>query len=110
MSQRFRNGSRQFAGAVILATVLAGVACIATSGLANVAKFATTSVDRTHKGDRLSPASNLARPADKSKTAKVPTIVPAGCDPAFSPFADPYRGQTADVLHDFIPPESERWN
>jgi hypothetical protein len=52
MSQRFRNGSRQFAGAVILATVLAGVACIATSGLANVAKFATTSVDRTHKGDQ----------------------------------------------------------
>jgi len=29
MSQRFRNGSRQFAGAVMLAAVLAGAACIA---------------------------------------------------------------------------------
>jgi len=93
MSQRFRNSSRQFAGAVMVAAVLAGVGCIATSGLANVAKFATTSVDRTHKGDRLSPAFNPARPADKSETTRVPTIVPAGCDPAFSPFADPYRGR-----------------
>ena len=89
MSQRFGNGSKQFAGAVVLAAVLAGVACIATSGLANGAKFATTLVDRMHKGDRLPLAHRLLPPADNSKTTKVPTIVPAGCDPAFSPVAEP---------------------
>jgi hypothetical protein len=36
----------QFASAVMLAAVLAGVVCVATSGLANETKFATTSVDR----------------------------------------------------------------
>jgi hypothetical protein len=46
MSKRFRNGSMQFASAVMLAAVLAGVVCVATSGLANETKFATTSVDR----------------------------------------------------------------
>ena len=93
MSQRFRNGSSQFAGAVMLAAVLAGVACIATPGRANGPKFTTASVDRAHKGDRLSPASNLARPENNSKTTKVPAIVPAGCDPAFSPVAEPERSR-----------------
>jgi hypothetical protein len=94
MSQRFRNGSRQFAGAAILAAVLAGVACIATSGLANGPKFATTSVDRMHKGDRLPQATKLQRPQISSSFTKVspPTKVPPGCDPAFSPVADPERG------------------
>ena len=89
MSKRFRNGSMQFASAVMLAAVLAGVVCVATSGLANETKFATTSVDRMHKGDRLSPASSLPRP----KTTKMPTIVPAGCDPACSPVAEPERSR-----------------
>ena len=89
MSKRLRNASRQFAAAVMLAAVLAGVACIATSGLANGAKFTTASVDRMHKGDRLPPTPNFARPENNSKTTKMPTIVPAGCDPAFSPVAEP---------------------
>jgi hypothetical protein len=85
MSQRFRNGSSQFAGAVMLAALFAGVACIATSGHANEAKLGTASIDRTHKGDRLPLASKL----NDSKNMKMPAIVPAGCDPAFSPFAEP---------------------
>ena len=93
MSQRFRNGSRQFAGAVMLSAVLAGAACLATSGRADGSKFATTSVDRTHKGDQLSPAFNFPRPADNSKSTKMPTIVPSGCDPAFSPVAEPERSR-----------------
>ena len=68
----------QFASAVMLAAVLAGVVGVATSGLANETKFATTSVDRMHKGDRLSPASSIAWPQDNSKATKAPTIVPAG--------------------------------
>ena len=86
-SQRYRNGSRQFAGAVMLAAVLAGVVCIATTGLANETKF--PSVDRIHKGDQLAPVSHHPRPEDNFKTTKVPTIVPKGCDPAFSPVAEP---------------------
>jgi hypothetical protein len=93
MSKRFRNGSMQFASAVMLAAVLAGVVCVATSGLANETKFATTSVDRMHKGDRLSPASGIAWPQDNSKATKAPTIVPAGCDRAFSPVAEPERSR-----------------
>jgi hypothetical protein len=91
--QHLRNSTRQFAGAVVLAVVWAGVVCVATSGFARGAKFANTSVDRTHKGDRLLPAPSRALPEITSKTTKVPTVVPAGCDPAFSPVADPERGR-----------------
>jgi hypothetical protein len=87
MAQRFRKSSRQFAGAVMLAALFAAVACIATSGHANEAKPATVSVDRMHKSDRLPSHSN----PDDSKAAKRPIIVPAGCDRAFSPVADPER-------------------
>ena len=95
MSKRLRNASRQFAAAVMLAAVLAGVACIATSGLTNGPKFATTSVDRMHKGDRLPQATKLQRPQISSNFKKVspPTKVPPGCDPAFSPVADPEHGR-----------------
>jgi len=93
MSQRFRNGSSQFVGAVMLAAVLAGAACIATPGRANGPKYTTASVDRTHKGDRISPAAHLAPSADNFKATKVPTIVPTGCDPAFSPVAEPERSR-----------------
>jgi hypothetical protein len=89
MSHRFGNVLKQFAGAVMLAAVLAGGACIATSGVADEAKFPTTSVDRMRKGDRLPALPNVPRPQDNSKTTKAPTIVPAGCDPAFSPVAEP---------------------
>jgi hypothetical protein len=89
MSQRFRSGSGQFAGAVVLAALSAGIICIGTIGNATSAKLATTSVDRTHKGDRLPSQFRL----DKSKTTKAPIFVPAGCDPAFSPVADPERSR-----------------
>jgi hypothetical protein len=89
MSQRFEKGSGQFAGAVMLAALFAGVVCIATSGHANEAKLTTAFVDRMHKGDRLPLPSNLGN----YKTTKGPTIVPSGCDPAFSPFADPERSR-----------------
>jgi hypothetical protein len=91
MSQRFRNALRHFAGAVMLAVVLAGVVCVATSGFTKGAKFSNTPVDRMHKGDRLLAATSRARPEINSKTTKTPTIVPSGCDPAFSPVADPER-------------------
>jgi hypothetical protein len=87
MSQRFINGPGQFVGAVMLAALFAGVACIATSGHANEAKFASISVDRMHKGDRL--PSNHGQLENNSNATKLP----AGCDPAFSPVAEPERSQ-----------------
>jgi hypothetical protein len=59
------------------------------------AQPATTSVDRTRKGDRL-PQTSMAE--QKQKFAPSTKIAPAslkrlpeGCDPAFSPVADPGR-------------------
>ena len=54
---------------------------------------ATISVNRTHKGDRL-PQESLAKPnpsfSPSTKAAPdLPKRVPLGCDPAFSPIADP---------------------
>jgi len=92
MSQRFRNGSEQFVGAVMLAALFAGAACMVTSGHANEAKLASVSVDRMHKGDRFPSASTHGRLENNFKATNLPTIVPAGCDPAFSPVADPERG------------------
>src|SRR5215470_4155460 len=100
MSQRFRNSSRQFAGAVMVAAVLAGVGCITTSGLANVSKFATTSVDRTHKGDRLSPASSLARRADKSESLRCRQLCRQGViRHLVRLLTRTVDGYSADVLH-----------
>ena len=87
MFARLRKPSKQFAGAVVLAALFAGMACIATSGHANEAKLATTAVDRMHKGDRLPLPSNTGN----HKNPKGLTVVPSGCDPAFSPVADPER-------------------
>ena len=70
----------QFAGEVMPAAVLAGVACIATSGLANGAKFATTSVDRVHKGDRLPPS---VQPSAVQNNEDANNCVPAGPCPLF---------------------------
>jgi hypothetical protein len=93
--RRFGNGSKHIAGALLLSAVFAGVASIATTGFADGASFSAISVNRTHKGDRLSQASNLQRPEINSNSMKaIPsTRVPPGCDPAFSPVADPERGR-----------------
>jgi len=93
--RRFGNSSKQIAGAVLLSAMFAGVANIATTGFADGAKFSVTSVNRTHKGDRHPQASNLQRPEINFNSIKVSpaTNVPPGCDPAFSPVADPGRGR-----------------
>jgi hypothetical protein len=52
------------------------------------------SVNRVNKGDRLSQAPAERLPHSSHSTEAVPPSkrVPLGCDPAFSPFADPARG------------------
>jgi len=93
--QRFANSSKQIAGAVLLSAMFAGVVNIATTGFADEAKFSVISVNRTHKGDRLPRASNLQHPQINSNSTRLgpSTNVPPGCDPAFSPVADPERGR-----------------
>jgi len=93
--RRFGNGSKQIVGAFLLSAMFAGVASIATTGFADGAKLSVTSVNRTHKGDRLPQASNLQRPESNSNFMKLSPSrnVPPGCDPAFSPVADPERGR-----------------
>src|SRR5262245_11308179 len=68
--RRFGKCSKQIAGAVLLSAMFAGVASIATTGLADGAKLSVTSVNRTHKSDRLPQASNLQRPENKSNFMK----------------------------------------
>jgi hypothetical protein len=70
-----------FAGGMSLA------ATAATSGEGSV------SVNRVNKGDRLSPSSVDRSSQNSTSTESMVPLkrVPLGCDPAFSPFADPAR-------------------
>ena len=92
---RFGKCSKQIAGALLLSAMFAGVASVATIGFADGAKFSVISVNRMHKGDRLPRASNLQHPQINSNSTRLgpSTNVPPGCDPAFSPVADPERGR-----------------
>lgn len=62
-------------------------------------------VDRSHKGDRMTPArdssqSNIA-PAPTEQTRPQPARIPVGCDPAFSPLTGSSRANfTARCLAD----------
>jgi len=51
----------------------------------------SVSVNRVNKGDRLSPSSVDRLSQNSTSTESVVPLkrVPLGCDPAFSPFADP---------------------
>ena len=82
--------------------VAAVVAAAATDGPFAGGMSATTaatssggsvSVNRVNKGDRLSPSSvDRSSQHSTSTESMVPLKrVPFGCDPAFSPFADPAR-------------------
>ena len=52
------------------------------------------SVNRVNKGDRLpqAPAERLSRSSSSTEAVVPPKRVPLGCDPAFSPVADPAHG------------------
>ena len=51
----------------------------------------SVSVNRLNKGDRLAPSSvdQLSRNSTSMESVVLLKRVPLGCDPAFSPFADP---------------------
>jgi hypothetical protein len=82
--------------------ITVAVACVVMSGLvaagsvsgmriSTTSAKATVSVNRVNKGDRLIQTST-DRPSHNSTSIEVVVPhkrVPLGCDPAFSPFADP---------------------
>ena len=83
----------------IVATVVAAVAMDGpfaggvSSGITTAATSSegSVSVNRINKGDRLSPSSvdRLSRNSTSMESVVPLKRVPFGCDPAFSPFADP---------------------
>jgi hypothetical protein len=92
------------AGSVTLIIGAAAVAAVvvnapAAGGVSVTSISAPTSdrlvsVNRANKGDRLSQV-HAERPSHSSPSTEAvvaPKRVPLGCDPAFSPVADPARG------------------
>jgi hypothetical protein len=84
------------AAAVVAAVVTNAPAAGGTSGATISAPTSDrlVSVNRANKGDRLSqaPAERLSRSSPSTEAVASPKRVPLGCDPAFSPVADPSRG------------------
>jgi len=75
---------------VVSSLVIAGSFAAVTGAGATFAQGDMISVDRTHKGDRLS---LLPKPTSKVSSSAVTTLVkpPVGCESAFSRAADPAR-------------------
>jgi hypothetical protein len=88
----FTRTGRSFAAiAVVGGLTVAGLAVALTgAGAASSAGADIISVDRTHKGDRLS---QLPKPISKMSLPAVTTLAkpPVGCEPAFSRIVDPDR-------------------
>jgi hypothetical protein len=82
--------------AVIVAVVTNASAAGGTSGATISAPTSVrlVSVNRANKGDRLSqaPAARSSHSSPSTEAVAPPKRVPLGCDPAFSPVADPSRG------------------
>ena len=80
------------AAASLLSCLIAGAITALTSPVsADNAAGITISVNRTSKGNRL-PIAPIDQPTRHDSNEK-PTSnhIPLGCEPAFSPFADPTR-------------------
>ena len=96
MRGSFTYGLKELAAAIVLSSFIAG-GVGAMTGPASPAshKSVGTSVNRTLKGDRL-PSTPIAKrsPHNSTSTESTPSPrrAPLGCDPAFSPVADPARG------------------
>jgi hypothetical protein len=87
MRTSFGYSLKKIAAASLLSSFIAG-AIYALTGpvVADDAAVIATSVNRSNKSDRLM---TVRRHEDKSSSAKAHS--PPGCEPAFSPFADPGR-------------------
>ena len=82
--------------AAVAAVVMNGPAAGGVSGrsISATTSDRLVSVNRVNKGDQLSPApaERLSHSSPSTEAVVAPKRVPLGCDPAFSPVADPARG------------------
>src|SRR5262245_5937012 len=80
--------------AFVLSALIAGAICALTSPV-NSAAGLTISVNRDAKGDRLPVAQNVKPTRNNSNSYDKPASKKAllGCEPAFSPFAQPAHAQ-----------------
>lgn len=97
MCEIFGCSLKRFAAVVFLSSTVASVVCAATAP--NAAGSATSvNVNRVDKSDRLplTPAIPV-KPAstNSNRTQPLPVYVPVGCEPAFSPVAEPARARVA---------------
>jgi hypothetical protein len=93
MHRVFEHRLKETLALVLLGSFLAGTfgAVFALSAAAS-APIISVTVDRTNKGDRLPYASTSnATPPPNVAAPTPPKRPPLGCDPAFSPVADPAR-------------------
>jgi hypothetical protein len=88
-------GLKEILGAVVLSCFIAGgVSATTDPAIVKMGGNGTTALNRTDKGDRLPLASlNQQRPNDSVGIPASAMHVPLGCDPAFSPVADPTRAR-----------------
>ena len=74
--------------------VVGGCSAMSAPAVANADRTAPVSVNRTNKGDRLpsvATANLFANGVSSTTALSTPRRPPLGCDPAFSPIADPAR-------------------
>jgi hypothetical protein len=82
------------AATLLSGLIAGGVAEMTSPSVASHFETVTIAVNRTHKGDRLPQASLPHHPNNSMSIEMAPASpkqTPLGCDPAFSPVADPAR-------------------
>ncbi len=95
MSRAAKHASGlRVAMALLGCLVVGGCSAMSAPGDADAERTAPVSVNRTNKGDRLpsvATAKLFSRSAPSTAASSTPRRPPLGCDPAFSPIADPAR-------------------
>jgi hypothetical protein len=84
-------GVTMIIAAAVAVVAMNGPLAGGVSGITTTSSEDLVSVNRVNKGDRLSPSSIDRLSYNSTSTESVVPLkrVPLGCDPAFSPFADP---------------------
>jgi hypothetical protein len=94
MRWTFVFGLKEVLGAVVLSCFIAGgVGAVTNPAITRRDAASLVSVNRIHKRDRLPQAATLPhqQPNAALSTRTSPKRPPVGCDPAFSPVAEPAR-------------------
>lgn len=91
----FSYGLKEIAAAAVLSFFIAGgVGAVTEPGASESEQSVAVSVDRTNKADRLPQVPSAQRSQHGLPSTEIvpsPKRAPLGCDPVFSPVADPAR-------------------